>query len=216
MQQVKQHLMLLAEDPCHFVTEVEQATAAGGGARKHERWTVDFRSLVRTLRQHELENIVRERFGGVALRLMRILVEKGKLEEKQIINLALVRQREIRVTLTAMHEAGYLELQEVPRDNTRTPPRTIYLRYFHADRCRQLVLEDMYKTMARLLQRSGCERARLGPLLDKAERTDVKGNEARYLTEPERQALQAWRSKEERLLVQLTRLDRLVGVFRDY
>ncbi|KAI9823329.1 MAG: RNA polymerase III subunit C82 [Thelocarpon impressellum] len=206
--QLKQHLQLLAEDSYHFIKLVGH-TGLG-------EWRVDFRALVGILRQLELESIITERFGGSALRLVRILSEKGKLDEKQMSNLALIKQKEIRVTLTAMHEAGFLELQEVPRDNSRAPSRTIYLWFWDGERCRQLVLEDAYKAMARLLQRCAHERRAMRALLAKAERTDVKGNEALYLTGEERAALQGWREKEERLLAQVGRLDRAVGIFRDY
>ena len=208
MQLLKQHLLILAEDSYHFVRLIS--------SKGIDEWAVDFQALVTILSQRELEIVATERFGPVALRLIRILQEKGKLDEKQISNFALVKQKEIRMTLAAMHEAGFLELQEIPRDNSRAASRTIFLWHFDAERCRQLVLEDIYKTMARLLQRAASERRELRVLLTKADRSDVKGNEEIYLSEPERRELQKWRDKEEKLLVQVGRLDRLVGVFRDY
>ena len=208
LMQLRQHLILLSEEPHRLIVQV--------GPRGRGEWAVDFGSLVTRLRQSELENIIAERFSKIAVRLVRILHDKGKLDEKQLSNLALVKQKEIRVTLSALHSKGFLELQEVPRDNSRAPSRTIFLWFFHPERCQQLVLEDLYQTMARLLQRSAVEKAQLGDLIAKAERSDVKGHETLYLTEPERRALQQWREKEERLLVQVARLDRLVAIFRDY
>ena len=202
------HLKLLKQNPHRFVKHV--------GTHGRGEWAVDFQRLMKELKQAELEGIVSERFGVIALRLVRILSDKGKLDEKQISNMALVKQKDIRVTLTAMHEAGYLELQEVPRDNSRNASRTMFLWFFDPERCRRLVVEDIYKTMSRLLQRAASERAEMKYLLSKAERTDVVGHEDRYLQREERRLLKAWRDKEERLLGQIMRLDRQVELFRDF
>lgn len=204
-QDVKLQLRLLAQEPHRLVHFLENGKV-----------TVDFRHLVRQLKETELEDVITSRFGTLALRLVRILLEKGKLDEKQISNLALVRQKDIRVTLTAMHQAGFLELQEVPRDNSRNASRTMFLWFFDPERCRQMVLEDMYKTMARLLQRAASEREYMRPLLDKAQRTDVVGKEEIYLSQEEQRALRATLEEEEKLLGQVMRLDRQVELLRDF
>ena len=206
--EIRDHFRILAQTPHCFVRQVN--------GRRHGEWTVDFRRLVNRHKQAELENIILMKFGDIALRLVRILSEKGKLDERQISNLALIRPKDSRATLSMMHEAGFLELQEVPRDVAHQPTRTIYLWFFDADRCAQMVLENIYKMMARLLQRNMSERQDIRPLLDKAERTDVVGQEERYLTLQERKSLQAWRDKEEKLLGQIMRLDRQVELLRDY
>jgi DNA-directed RNA polymerase III subunit RPC3 len=208
MTEIKKHLQLLAEDSYRFVRLV--------GSRGLGEWTVDFGALTKILRQTELENIITERFDGVATRLVRILNEKGKLDEKQVSNISLLKQKEARAALTSLYESGFIQLQEVPRDANRQPSRTIYLWYFDMERCRQLVLQDCYKAMARCLQRANTEKEKMRPLLAKAERTDVVGREEHYLSKIERSALQSWKEKEERLLGQVARLDRLVGIFRDY
>ncbi|KAI9787355.1 MAG: RNA polymerase III subunit C82 [Peltula sp. TS41687] len=205
---VKQHLQLLAAQPHRFVS---QTKSQGQGT-----WAANFNGLIGALKQSSLEDIIHARFGSIALRIVRVLSTKGKLDEKQISNMALVRQKDIRATLTSMHEAGFLELQEVPRDNVRQTSKTLFLWFFDPDRTRLMVLEDMYKTMARLLQRAKKERTLLRGLLEKAERTDVVGHEEELLSREERRTLLVWRDKEERLLGQLLRLDRMVELFRDF
>ena len=209
MSSIKQHLHLLAEDEHEFVRLTEKDNGL-------VEWSVDFRALSGQLRQYELERTITARFGTVATRLVRIFLDKGKLDEKQISNLALIHQKQMRAALTVMHEAGHLELQEVPRDNNRQPVRTMFLWYFDPERCRQLVLEQTYKTMARCLQRTKVERLAIQTLIDKAERTDVVGKEDQYLSVDERVVLSRWREKEEKILGEIGRLDDLVGVLRDY
>ncbi|KAL0260408.1 RNA polymerase III subunit C82 [Diplodia seriata] len=205
---VKLHCSLLFEDPRRFVRWVG---SRGGGEYK-----VDFRPLTLSLIQHELEATVLSRWGPLAARIIRILHAKGKLDEKQVSTTGLMRTKEIRAALTAMQEAGVVETQEVPKDNTRAPSRTMYFWFFDQDRCRQLVLTDTYKAMARILQRIKVERAKVQSVIDKAERSDVVGNEDRFLTETEKRALRTWREGEEKLLVQLERQDNLVAILRDF
>jgi DNA-directed RNA polymerase III subunit RPC3 len=208
---VEQHLRLLAQSPPGFVRRVRRGA--------HDEWAVDCARLVAHAQRAELEALVAARFGAVALRVMRILAQRGsRLDEKQLANAALVRARDLRATLTAMHAAGVLELQEVPRDGARQASRTLFLWFFDAGRAARRLVDGVYQAMARLLQRAAAERAGGGlrVLLAKAERTDVVGHEDEYLSAKERRALQQWRDKEERLLGQMMRLDRLIELFRDF
>ncbi|SLM39662.1 RNA polymerase III subunit RPC82-related, helix-turn-helix [Lasallia pustulata] len=207
---IRQHLLLLAEHPLGFAEYIKRTPT------KPEQWTINFRSLARQLRQMELENTIATRFGPGATRLVRIFLEKGKLDEKAITSIGLINQKLMRSILTAMHEAGYLELQEIPRDNARQPSRTMFLWYFDPDRCRQKLLEETYKAMARCLQRARVEKEAVQLTVDKANRTDVVGKEDEYLGVDERMALSTWREKEERLLGEVGRLDDLVAVLRDF
>ncbi|KAI9815698.1 MAG: RNA polymerase III subunit C82 [Pycnora praestabilis] len=208
MMNINQHLQLLLHDSRRFVIR--------HGSRGLGEWKVNFRALTKMLRQMQLENTISQRFGGVATRLVRILIDKGKLDEKQVATMGLLKQKEIRSTLTAMHEAGHIELQEIPRDNNRQPSRTMYLWYFDPERCRQLMLEETYKAMARALQRAKEERTQVQSVIAKAERTDVVGKEDQYLSISERVALQRWRDKEEMLIGEVGRMDTMVGILRDF
>ena len=206
----RQNLFLLAEHPYKFLTFIRRTNSTP------ESWTVNFPALAQQLRLIELENIITTRYGVEALRIVRILQEKGKLDEKAIATFALMNQKTLRSVLTTMHEAGHLDLQEVPRDNARQPARTIFLWFFDPERCRQKVLEETYKAMARCMQRAKAERETAQSIIDKASRTDVIGKEDELLGRDERTALGAWREKEERLLGEIFRLDDLVAVLRDF
>jgi len=206
----RQNLFLLAEHPYKFVTFIRRSHSTP------ESWTVNFPALARQLRLIELENIITTRYGIEALRIIRILQEKGKLDEKAIATFALMSQKTMRSILTTMHEAGHLEIQEVPRDNARQPARTIFLWFFEPERCRQKVLEETYKAMARCMQRAKVERENVQSIINKASRTDVVGKEDELLGLDERTALGAWREKEEKLIGEIGRLDDLVAVLRDF
>lgn len=76
MKLIKQHLMLLAEDSFRFLTSE--------GNRGMGEWSVNYKELGKTMRSIELERIVEERFESIGTRLLRIIKDKGKLDEKQV------------------------------------------------------------------------------------------------------------------------------------
>jgi DNA-directed RNA polymerase III subunit RPC3 len=208
IDEIEQHLSLLAQEPHIFSTRFLESGI--------NTWAVEYRHLVRELRHLELERIIESRFGSFAVRIVRILAAKGKLDERRLQEISLMASKDLRQILARMQAAGFIDLQEVPRDGQRQPSRAIYLWFYDADRVRMMVLEDTYKTMSRCLQRMAVERKKLKWFLEKTERTDVKGNEQRYLSAAELKTLQEWREKEALLLGEVGRLDDLVAVLRDY
>ncbi|PGH18845.1 DNA-directed RNA polymerase III subunit rpc3 [Helicocarpus griseus UAMH5409] len=207
-RELHQHLLLLAQEPHIFCTRNMQSGLVA--------WSVEYRGLARRLRHLELERIIESRFGNIAVRVVRVLAAKGKLDEKRLQEISLMASKELRQVLARMEGAGFVDLQEVPRDAQRQPSRTMYLWFFDPDRVATTILEDTYKSMSRCLQRIGVERNKIKFFLEKTERTDVKGNEEKYLSEAELKMLKEWRDKEALLLGEVGRLDELVAVLRDY
>ncbi|EEH17238.2 DNA-directed RNA polymerase III subunit rpc3 [Paracoccidioides brasiliensis Pb03] len=206
--ELEQHLSLLAQEPHIFSTRSMQSGMI--------TWAVEFRHLACRLRHLELERIIESRFGTIAVRVVRVLAAKGKLDEKRLQEISLMASKELRQVLARMEAAGFVDLQEVPRDTQRQPSRTMYLWFFDPDRVGTMVLEDTYKSMSRCLQRMAVERNKLKFFLEKTERTDVKGNEEKYLSAAELKMLKEWRDKEALLLGEVGRLDDIVAVLRDY
>lgn len=207
MTEVNQHLSLLSSPPYNLVSS---------NAREGVKWFVPFRALAKKLRHLELERMIESRYGDVALRVVRVLQAKGKLDEKRLGEISLLPMKDLRQTLAAMQKGGFVDLQEVPKDAQRQPSKTIFLWYYDADRVCSSILEDTYKAMSRTLQRIKTERERSKDFLEKTERTDVKGHEEDYLTDVELEELQRWRDLEALLLTEVVRLDDMVAVFRDY
>ena len=206
--QIDQHLGILSQPPLNLTT-------------KHvisglPTWRVAFRGLSRKLRHLELERMIESRYGDVALRVVRVLHSKGKLDEKRLQEISLLPFKDLRQTLASMQTGGFVDLQEVPRDAQRQPSKTIYLWYYDPDRVCSSILEDTYKAMSRCLQRVKFERTRERDFLEKTERTDVKGHEEEFLSEAELEHLRNWKAKEALLLAEVSRLDDMVAVFRDY
>jgi DNA-directed RNA polymerase III subunit RPC3 len=208
LKYIRAHLQTLEHDPRKFV---ERIGMRGGG-----EWTIDFRTLSSLLLQDEIESIVSVKFGSIATKIVRMLKSKGKLDEKQLGNFALQKPKTIKETLNLLQETSYIELQEVPRDLSRVPPRTIFLWTYDQDHCRRKIISECYQALARVFQRINVEKAHFQSVIDKAERTDVVGREDRYLSAVEKNALKDWSDIEEKLLVQASRLDDSMAVLRDY
>lgn len=225
MSMIKQHLELLAEDSFKFL-RLESNRGMG-------EWSVDYKELGKLMKQIEVEKVVEERFGGMGTRLLRIIKEKGRVDEKQvcvsapssvgllitcvqIATIALLKQKEIRATLSGLHEAGHLALQEVPKTATPQVSRMFFLWFYDADRAAAALIADIYKAMSRCLQRTDTEREKRKSLLEKSERTDVQANMDEYLTKGEKRELDIWIAREEKLWAAVLRLDRMVLIMRDF
>lgn len=206
--QIEQHMSLLAEHPRAFCHKIS--------TRGRGEWRINFPSLSRFLQRNEIESTISARFGSVATRIARMLHANGKLDEKQVANLTLMRQKDIRSIMAEMHESGFLEAQEVPKDNSRQPAKTLFLWYFDPERCRRLIVSMAYKAQARLIMRMRAEKADVMPVVQKAERLDVVGHEDEFLTQGDKATLRRWREFEEKLLCQLARQDELMAVMRDF
>lgn len=76
MSMIKQHLELLAEDSFKFI-RLESNRGMG-------EWSVNYKELGKLMKQIEIEKVVEERFGSMGTRLLRIIKEKGRIDEKQV------------------------------------------------------------------------------------------------------------------------------------
>ncbi|KAH7040080.1 RNA polymerase III subunit RPC82 [Microdochium trichocladiopsis] len=208
MRQMRQHLLVLAESKQGFVRHC--------GSQDRGEWTVDFHELFAHLRTMELDIIIEETFGRQALRLVRILREKGKVDDKTLPTLALMRKPDVHTKMVEMELAGVLDVQEVPRDNNRAANRTIFFWWFDKDRAFKRALDNTYKSMVRFLQRLEVERQKKKNVLMVTERKDVHGMEEEKLRGDIYNEYRAFLDIEAKLLSQLERLDDLVSVFRDF
>lgn len=208
IQQMRQHLLLLAETSPQFLRHC--------GTRDQGEWTIDFERLMVKLRLRELDTLIEDRFGREGLRLVKILRAKGKLDDKTLPTLALMKKGDVHIKMAEMELAGYLEVQEVPRDNNRTAARTLFLWFFDQDSTMAKVLDNTYKAMVNHLQRLDVERQKKKNVLSVAERKDVQGMEEEKLRGDIYNEYQDFLDIQSKLLGQLARLDDLVSVLRDY
>ncbi|KAK9366151.1 RNA polymerase III subunit RPC82-domain-containing protein [Lipomyces kononenkoae] len=210
IEQLNLHLSMLSCN--HNLPFIKRVGNKGGG-----EWTIDFDTLTARVRELEYDKLITQKQGAIACRLLRIIRDKGRIDEKQLARIALLPPKDIRAQLTALHEIGCLDLQEVPRGTDRAPSRTYYLWFHKPKSAYALMTQAVAKTMVRCYERIIEERARgrRPTIMTKLLREDVRRDEANMLTPAEREELRRVRGTEERFTAHMAKLDKLVLIFRD-
>lgn len=73
------------------------------------------------------ETTIKERFGMVACRIFRLLINTPQLEQKQVSEMAMVPLKDCREILGKLLKHEYVRMQEVARTADHAPSRTSYL-----------------------------------------------------------------------------------------
>jgi DNA-directed RNA polymerase III subunit RPC3 len=205
---VDKHIQLLSEDPTHFVTWHSRAGFS--------QWHIEFEEIAKQLIQTEIENTISARKGVLGVKLIRALRKKGKLDERATCNAMMMTAGDIRGIVNDLTVQGLVQTQEIPKVERREAKHSLHLIWYDRQRAREKLLHDTYKGMVRILQRIAFEREKVQPLLSKAERSDVVGNEEKWLSKSELDALRKWKEVQEKLSLQLFREDDLVATLRDF
>lgn len=205
---LRQHLFLLAESKPRFIRHVD--------TREKGMWTVDFNNVLDALRESELDSYIEQSFGRHGLRLTRILREKGKLDEKMLPSAALMKKSDVQLKMTAMQMAGLVDVQEVPKDNSRLANRSLFFWYFDRERIEARIVDDVYKAMVRCLQTLQVERHRERNILSFVDRKDVKGKEEEVMTAEHYNKYNRHLEVQDKLLGQVLRLDDMVAILREF
>jgi DNA-directed RNA polymerase III subunit RPC3 len=205
---IDKHIQLLSEDPTHFVTWHSRAGFS--------QWHIEFEEIAKQLIQTEIENTISARKGTLGVKLVRALRKKGKLDERATCNAMMMSAADIRGIVNDLTVQGLVQTQEIPKVERREAKHSLHLIWYDRQRAREKLLHDTYKGMVRILQRIHFEREKVQPLLSKAERSDVVGNEEKWLSKGELDALRKWKEVQEKLSLQLFREDDLVATLRDF
>jgi transcription initiation factor IIE alpha subunit len=203
-EDILQSLRRIAEGSYTFLTE-----------GKDGAWSVDAGRLRNFLLRSEILKIARQQVGPAGLRLLRILIDKGRLDERVLQEVGLLAAKELRQTLGILHTMGFTDLQEVPRDPQRLPNRTTFLWFYDEARVQKSLLDGIYKSQARVYERMRDERDAVRTTLEKVERYHCEGHEDEYMSKAEATLLQQYRRKEMWLLGEIARLDDSVALLRD-
>jgi len=184
--------------------------------RQGTSYTVPYGHLTPILMLETVLEHITGLLGTLYARVVRLLAWSGNCDEKIISQRAMIPMRDLRPILAKLLEAGFIELYPVARDSQRTASRALYIYCFSMTTVRVKIIGNGYKSMARLLQRLEVEKQKESLLLEKVQRSDVRGHEQQYLTARELDALEKFRVKEARILQHVDLIDELVGKLRDW
>ncbi|KAI8577106.1 hypothetical protein K450DRAFT_253690 [Umbelopsis ramanniana AG] len=204
---VTEYFELLRQSPARFIKRADN--------KGHNFFVVDFKNIRLYMMRKLFDKLLKSRFGNSTCRIARILIEKGKLEEKQVQKMAMLPAKDTREKLALLCTHGICDIQEVPKSADRAPSRTIFLWFVSLDKCYQELLIDLYRSIANVRQRIRVELATRQRLLEKMERKDVSENQD-LLSAGDKKAIEELNKKVERLEVSAGRLDEMVMVYRDF
>ncbi|THH15597.1 hypothetical protein EW146_g4910 [Bondarzewia mesenterica] len=208
----KPKTMALIKDYLGMLAFTDNPTPAGraasfisSGESKHY---VEFEIIGRRLRRRVLEAVTRERHGDDGVRILRLLLDTGKVDEKQISKVTMLAPKDVRPLLGAMSAESLISIQEVPKSADRNPTRTFYLWYVDLQKAYSVLLVNLYKTLHNISMRRRAEEEEPGvkAVLEKRQRKDVSQDES-LLTRNERETLAEWEGKRERLTVLEARVE---------
>ncbi|KAI5835641.1 hypothetical protein K523DRAFT_368174 [Schizophyllum commune Tattone D] len=176
----------------------------------------EFGLIGRRLRRHVLEASAREKHGANGLRVVRLLLGSGKLDDKQVAHGVMLPAKDVRTVLAALAADSLVSTQEVPKTADRNPTRTFYLWHVDQTKAYTVLLGELYKTLYNIGVRRQAEREEpmVRAVLEKRQRTDVRADES-LLTRLDREILGEWERKEEKLTVLEMRVEECVFLLRD-
>ncbi|KAK7043743.1 RNA polymerase III subunit C82 [Paramarasmius palmivorus] len=218
---VKEYLGMLsnADNPTQsgreaaFITFTSKSGGGSGGSKVQ----VDFEVVARRLRRRLLEDVTREKHGTEGVRIVRLLLSSGKMDEKAISKTVMMAAKDVRSLLTALTADGLISTFEVAKSADRNPTRMFYLWYVDEHKAFTGILQNLYKTLFNISARREVEREdpMVKAVLEKRERTDVREDEEGLLSAMEKDVIKSWEDKEERLGILEGRLQECVFVVRE-
>ncbi|KAG1730606.1 RNA polymerase III subunit RPC82-domain-containing protein [Suillus lakei] len=210
----------LVKDYLGLMSAVDNPTPAGKAASfislTDNKVYVEFEIVSKRLRRRVLEAVARERHGDDGVRIVRLLLDIGKMDEKQIAKVAMMPNNIVRPLLAALSSDFLISTQEVPRTADRNPTRTFYLWHVDLHKAYSALLGHLYKTLYNVGMRRQAEQEEptVKAVLAKRERTDVAQDE-NLLSRMERDVLKEWETKREKLTVLEMRVEEAVFILRD-
>jgi DNA-directed RNA polymerase III subunit RPC3 len=210
----------LVKDYLGLMSAVDNPTPAGKAASFisiiDNKVYVEFEIVSKRLRRRVLEAVARERHGDDGVRIVRLLLDIGKMDEKQIAKVAMMPNNVVRPLLAVLSSDFLISTQEVPRSADRNPTRTFYLWHVDLHKAYSALLGHLYKTLYNIGMRRQAEQEEptVKAVLAKRARTDVAQDES-LLSRMERDVLKEWEMKREKLTVLEMRVEEAVFILRD-
>ncbi|KAF9452851.1 hypothetical protein P691DRAFT_659952 [Macrolepiota fuliginosa MF-IS2] len=177
---------------------------------------VEFEIVGRRLRRHILESVTSEKHGNEGVRVLRLLMNTGKMDDKQISKIVMMPGKDVRSLLTALAADSLISTQEVPKSADRNPTRTFYLWYVDQHKAYSTISGQIYKTLYNISMRRRAEQEvpEVKAVLEKRERSDVRQDEG-LLTRLEREILREWDAKQEKLTALEMRVEETLFILKD-
>jgi len=206
---IRRTLVALEADTSELISAVGDTNACTS-------YCVNMRRVVDLIRMKEVEAVVRERFGGQACRIFRLLLLKRQLEQKQIAEMAMLPIKDTRELLYKLFKAEYVQVQEVARTADHAPSRTYYLWHINLMQVVEQIGRELYviasNVRVRLMHELSKEYEVLA-FLENAQVGKLSAASTISLTKCQRENLERVRKIASALESSLMKLDELILIF---
>ncbi|MFH4978734.1 hypothetical protein AB6A40_005443 [Gnathostoma spinigerum] len=139
-KEIEVSLRMLSDDESGIVRKV--GDSAGG------LYIVDFEKAITLQCQWNLESVAREKIDSRAVRIIRLLLQKGYLSEEQIEKYAMLSSKETKELCYALLDHHLISIRHVPKTQDFAPARTFYL--YHVELCQ--IAQGLYLESCRVLR----------------------------------------------------------------
>ncbi|GAX83075.1 hypothetical protein CEUSTIGMA_g10501.t1 [Chlamydomonas eustigma] len=194
---------------------LELISFAGNGAGG-EQYTINTGRILELVRLKQVEAVIRDRFGSSGLRIFRLLLLRGQLEQKQVTDFSMLAPKETRELLYRMLRGGFLAMQDIPRTSDRAPSRTFYTWRANYEGAGQQLAGELYAAAGRVWARLRHELDKERELLDLIEDARRTGELQFSLTDTQRQTIGRLKKISDALETSLMQLDEMIAVFNEY
>lgn len=202
-------LQTIANDSLEMISEV-------GTGPSGRIYCVNMQRIMDLLRLKQLEAVVKERFSVPGLRIFRLLLLRGQLEQKQIADFGMFPQKETRELLYRMMKGGFIMLQDIPKTNDRAPARSFYTWRVNIQAATERLGVELYRAAGNMRARLAHEMGRMKDLLELIERARAEGGLKHSFTKTQRQQLERLQRVTQTLEVSLLRVDEMSALFNEY
>ncbi|OAV95052.1 hypothetical protein PTTG_05205 [Puccinia triticina 1-1 BBBD Race 1] len=203
-------------NPLAVVSEKKNNVLGGGsGSGGMREFKVEYARYSLELRKALVSRIIREKYGIEAARVVRILLHKGRLDEKHLAKYAMMTLKDSRELCLKLSAGKIIELQEVPKTNDRQPSRTFYLFFIDFHKLILNLTMMIRKSQTNLIIRIDHELKQRKNLVCKVNRTDVIEDQDGLLTVWERADLKKLKTLIQVLEVAKLRLERDLFILND-
>eukprot|EP00466_Bigelowiella_natans_P011063 jgi/Bigna1/145728/aug1.103_g20436 len=159
------------------------------------------------LKAEHAQSMVQSKFGGSAGRIFRLLVDRKRLEEKQVAEMAILPKKEVRTLLQSMMREGFTKLQEIPKDSARR--RMLHLWTVDFTHVCKILMDRYYQTWVNLSIRCAREAKNVKPILSKI-------NQGIAVNRDEKDQVERWKAVDRKLRHGMAEVAGLIHLFREY
>lgn len=199
---IQGHLKLLAKSSMPFLQESKPGV-----------YHIPYTKLMESLRSTNYNYLIASTLGPSAMRICRCIAANKLVSEKVINSTALMKEKDIRSTISSLIKYNVVEIQEVPRTVDRSAARAVFLFRIKEKHSYAFMRQNLEWNIANLLHKKETLKENNATLLMKANREDVKGREAELLLPSELNQLKMIKERELNAYVRISRVISLWEIF---